>query len=45
MTLKIPLVTTSTGIHIGLLYTQPLRMTPLDLFWQNVLLRTEAKNV
>jgi hypothetical protein len=44
MTLKIPLVTTSTGIHIGLLYTQPRRMTELDLFWQDVLLRTGGKN-
>jgi hypothetical protein len=38
MTINIPLVTTRTGIQIGLLYTQPLRMTPLDLFWQKVLL-------
>lgn len=43
---KIPLVTTRTGIQIGLMYTPPPRnyMTPLDVFWQTVLLRTGGKN-
>jgi hypothetical protein len=43
---KIPLVTTRTGIQIGLMYTPPQKnyMTSLDEFWQKVLLRTGGKN-
>lgn len=43
---KIPLVTTRTGIQIGLMYTPPQTnyMTWLDEFWQKVLLRTGGKN-
>jgi hypothetical protein len=43
---KIPLVTTRTSIKIGLMYTPPQKnyMTPLDIFWQKVLLGTGDKN-
>jgi hypothetical protein len=43
---KIPLVTTRTGIQIGLMYTPPQHnyMDKLDIFWQKVLLCKGKKN-